>query len=736
MVVYVIDFSQASKNGLNPLSGPVRDYLWQQLEMAKASPQVTSVVITGGLTNFSAGADISEFDGPPPSGADRDVNLIDIVTCIEQFQKPVVAAISGNALGGGLEVALSCHYRVCTTNATMGLPEVMVGVVPGAGGTQRLPRLIGLEKALHHILTAIPMKGKRAAQLGLVDATVETPQQLIDTAQKWAEWAELMPLEDRRVSSKIVPDAKHAARIAKQAAKMLPHPSQGGFVQHCALKAVLASATQPFEQGQQIESQQFRSALTSNQGKARRHAFFAIRKAQKPVAALQPTTTSHPLLQRQNNSVQVAVIGAGTMGGGIALVLLQAGFSVTLVDIAKSALEKGVKQIHKIVQGYVAKRKLAPTKAKKLLARLSSTTRMEDLTSVQLVVEAVVERMKIKKSIFQTLDQVTPPSCILLSNTSTLDIDEMAFAVSAARRQTFAGWHFFSPAHVMKLVEIVKGKETSTATVVLLQALTKRIKKLGVVVGNCYGFCGNRLLRPYGREAAMILPGARTPQVVDSALTKFGMAMGVFTMGDLAGNDIEYNIRRELGWVRDPDTNAVGPNRPPRYTELGDDLVSKLGRIGQKAGKGWYDYNPKVGKGRKPLPSKEVEAFIQSFATASFTTGQAPLSEAAIIKRVMFPLVNEGFKCLEEGIAQSPSDIDVVYINGYGWPIWRGGPMFWADNEVGLPALLATLRDFASQFPEEEHFVPSKLLKNCVQMDVTVDEYYAKGLQHQRQSRL
>jgi 3-hydroxyacyl-CoA dehydrogenase len=328
-------------------------------------------------------------------------------------------------------------------------------------------------------------------------------------------------------------------------------------------------------------------AKDSMQGKARRHAFFAVRVAQKPVAPIDASIQTHPLLHRDNRHVQVAVIGAGTMGAMISLVLLQGGFPVTLVDISKPALEKGVKQIQSVIQSYVVKKKLPESKARQLVAQLSSTQRLEDLTHVQLVVEAVVERMKIKQSILKTLDQVTPPNCILLSNTSTLDIDQMAGVLGTQRRQSFAGWHFFSPAHVMKLVEIVRGKETSIATVVLLQALTKRIKKLGVVVGNCYGFCGNRLLRPYGREASMLLAegAAPTPQDVDKALTKFGMAMGVFAMGDLAGNDIEYNIRRELGWVRDPETNEVGSDRPKRYTELADDLVSKLGRVGQKAGK-------------------------------------------------------------------------------------------------------------------------------------------------------
>lgn len=586
MGVYQIDFSKAAKNALNPLGASVRDYLWRELQMAKDSPQVSSIVLTGGVQNFSAGADISEFDGPPP--APGSLTLIDIVEAIENFPKPIVAAIAGNALGGGLEVALSCHYRICTSNASMGLPEVTVGVVPGAGGTQRLPRLLGLQKALEVILTAKPMNGSQAAKLGLADAAVDAPSKLLGTAQKWAKQAESKSLDDRRVSHRRVPDALFAQQIEQQARKMLPKPERGGFVHHCALTAVMASATKPFKEGKQVEMEQYLRAVQSNQGKAHRHVFFAVRKAQKPVlAAPDSFVRDHPLLKRDIADVRVAVIGAGTMGAMIALVLLQTGFQVTLVDVAKPALENGIQKIQSVIQSYTAKKRLSQSKANYLAARLSSTQRLEDLTNVQLVVEAAVERMNVKKSIFKTLNQVTPIHCILLSNTSTLDIDQMASVLSTQRRQSFAGWHFFSPAHVMKLVEIVRGKETSLSSISLLQALTKRIKKLGVVVGNCDGFCGNRMVRPYGREAAMVLAegGATTPQQVDRALSKFGMALGVFAMGDLAGNDIEYNIRLELGWVRDPKTKVVGPNRPPRYTELPDDMVAKLGRVGQKAGK-------------------------------------------------------------------------------------------------------------------------------------------------------
>jgi 3-hydroxyacyl-CoA dehydrogenase len=593
MVVFVIDFSKAAKNALNPLGKPVRDYLWNQLETARESPHVSSVILTGGSHNFSAGADLTEFDDTTTrttrsaTNKTTSITLIDIVDAVEDFPKPVVAAICGNALGGGLELVLACHYRIATVTAILGLPEVTVGVIPGGGGTQRLPRLMGLQAATEGILTAKSMNANEAWQRNVIDAIVASPQELLEKAHQWAEWAELMPLDPRRVCQRTVPDADMAASIYQQASRTLLPSDKGGFVQHCALEALMASATQPMQVGKAIERECFQRAMESTQGKARRHAFFAIRLAQKPVASLDDVNKQHPLLSPKTG-VPVAVIGAGTMGGGIAIVLLQAGFQVTLVDISKPALERGLKGIAKIVQGFVTQQKITSQQATQILSNLSSTQRLEDLTHVQLVVEAVVERMKIKKSIFQLLDQVTPPSCILLSNTSTLDIDEMASVLSPQRQTSFAGWHFFSPAHIMKLVEIVKGKRTSTPNIALLQALTKRIQKLGVVVGNCDGFCGNRMLRPYGAEAAFLLAegGAKTPAVVDKALASdFGMAMGIFTMGDLAGNDIQYNVRRELGYVREKRDDPVPSKRPQRYTELGDDLVSKLGRVGQKASK-------------------------------------------------------------------------------------------------------------------------------------------------------
>jgi 3-hydroxyacyl-CoA dehydrogenase len=378
------------------------------------------------------------------------------------------------------------------------------------------------------------------------------------------------------------------------------------------------------------------------------------------------------------------------------------------------------------LESYQKRGQLTPTQVTGLQERLHITQDMQELTSCQLVVEAVIEDLQVKRAIFQTLNQVTPPTAILLSNTSTLDINQMAAVLDLSRRANFAGWHFFSPAHVMKLVEIVVGRDTSNETVALLQDLTKRIGKTGVVVGNCDGFCGNRLLKPYSLESILLLvEGHNTIDQVDQAFVKFGMVLGPFQMGDLAGNDVAYNIRKERGWVRDGKVTTLVPsNRPPRYTELADDMVTQLGRLGQKVGKGFYDYDPAIGKGRKALHSVEMANLIESYRFSE----AKPTEPEEMIRRVLFPLVNEGFKCLEEGIAQSPSDIDVIYLFGYGWPAWRGGPMYWADHEVTLPVLLKTLQRLHGQFPTTEHFVPSQLLERCVALDMTVEEHYRKGM--------
>jgi 3-hydroxyacyl-CoA dehydrogenase/enoyl-CoA hydratase/carnithine racemase len=745
MVVHVIDFSKATNNVLNPLGRKLRVYIWEQLQQASTDPNVTSIVLTGGgAGNFSAGADLTEFgsaatmlwsdDGTGAGDATPFVpSLIDVVNAIEASRKPVVAAIQGACLGGGLEVALACHYRVAAAHSAtkLGLPEVHVGVIPGAGGTQRLPRWIGLQQALSMILTGVPVNAKKALQLKLVDAVVEKSDDLLTTACQWAAWAEVMPLSNRRASLRSVPESPPTAHALCHVASLaLPAVNGGGEGVRAALEACRASYTLPFAEGMQREGELFLQVLQSAEGNARRHAFFAVRTAQK----MTHPAVRHILLQKDGvASIPTAVIGAGTMGGGIALVLLQAGFSVFLVDVSKPALDKGVAMIHSVVESYVKRKKVTEAVAKNILSRLTATQNLNDLSGCQLVVEAVIEKMEIKQKIFRTLNAVTGPDCILLSNTSTLDIDKMASVLDASRRPLFAGWHFFSPAHMMKLVEIVVGDATSTETTALLQALTKRIGKIGVVVRNCDGFCGNRLLRPYSAETVMLLvEDNATIEQVDRALLNFGMALGPFQLSDLAGNDVGYNIRRERGWVRREDEPSTPTNRPARYTELADDMVSQLGRLGQKTGKGWYDYDPAIGKGRKALPSQEMADFVARYVISK----QMSLSEHEIVERVLYPLVNEGFNCLEELIARTPGDIDVVYLYGYGWPAWRGGPMYWADHQIGLAALLNKLQEFHRRFPETDHYEPSNLLERCVEQGMTVEEYCSRGQQGHMHSKL
>jgi 3-hydroxyacyl-CoA dehydrogenase/enoyl-CoA hydratase/carnithine racemase len=713
VTVAVLEFGDGK---LNPLGGLTRKAINEQLETWRNDASVSSIVLMGrGGTHFCAGADMMEFANPSPDV----LSVSDLTYYIESYPKPIIAAIRGVALGGGLELALSCHYRVAMPDAKLGLPEVQVGVIPGAGGTQRLPRLVGVEQAVEMILKGKQVSGTQAMQLKLVDGVCPQQQPLLDCAAEWASWGERMKLPRVRDISM---DASHVEAVCDAAKKKIPSPDLGGFGVHAALKAIRASPD--FQRGMETEQNLFWETLAHPQGQARRHAFFAVRAAQK--AKPLPKGFRHPLLQ-PSPKVTVGVIGAGLMGSGIALVLLEAGFTVFLVDINDKALQKGVKFLQYTIGSNVKRGQWTKEKAESIGKRLKPTTTLQDLKNCHLVVEAVLENMKVKQQVFKTLDQVTPPEALLLSNTSTLSIDAIASALSPHRRAYCAGWHYFSPAHKMKLVEVVVGKDSSEQTIAVLQSLTKRVGKIGVTVGNCHGFVGNRMLGGYIGEASFLLAeGVATVESVDGALGKVhGMTMGPFTMGDLAGNDIGYFIRKEQGFTRDFETKQVGPNRGnQRYTELSDDMVTQLGRLGQKAGKGWYDYDPKVGKGRVGMPSKELAEFIKRYHP---TVRKLPLDSQGIIERILFPLVNEGFKILEEGMAQRPSDIDVVYLYGYGWPAWRGGPMFWADNEVGLPHLLKTLQELYREYPGSEWFKPSKLLETCVKMDVTVEQYYKQN---------
>jgi 3-hydroxyacyl-CoA dehydrogenase len=585
MTVHLIDFSTVSPNPLNPLGLKLRKFIWEELDQAQKREDVTSIVLTGGKSgNFSAGADIKEFGQLKDLATGEHIySLVDVVHKIENSPKPVVAAIRGNALGGGLEVALSCHYRVSDSTGKFGLPEVNVGVIPGAGGTQRLPRLVGVQTALTMILTGTPIKADKAKALGLVDHIASSNgTTLLSSAMDWAEWAALMPLDDRRVGHlKIKETPEEMDMIFSFAAKKLPSPKKGGEGLFAAMKAVKA-CSMPIKEGSKVELNLFLKTLAGVEGKAKRHAFFAVRKAQKPLGK---PPANHPLLKPNIKSQCAAVVGAGLMGSGICMVLLQAGFTVYLVDVYKQSLDKGVSFLRSTIQSNVKRGRMTKEKGAMMQQALKPTQRLEDLAPCSLVVEAVIEDMKIKKKIFSSLDRITSPSCIILSNTSTLDVDEMASAVSVSRRSLFAGWHFFSPAHIMKLVEIVVGKATSLDTVCVLQNLTRRIGKIGVVVGNCDGFVGNRMLISYSAETALLLEeGGGSVVSIDSAFVNFGMAMGPLQMGDMAGLDIGYNIRKQRGWISGG-TAARSNSRPARYSELADVIVAEYKRLGQKSGK-------------------------------------------------------------------------------------------------------------------------------------------------------
>jgi len=744
------------KNPLNPLGKETRIHIRNTLTQAIADPDTTSIILFGGK-NFSAGADITEFSAKnqdPKAAIETSAeipSLTDLANLIESCPKPVIGAITGVALGGGCELSLACHFRVAHEKARMGLPEVKIGLIPGAGGTQRLPRLCKDVAWALNVVTSGRMVGmKEAKAKHVVDEIVQGGvDDVLNMAKKYAKYGELMrDMTYRRTcNQQVIADddaegMKRAKLICDKMARKLPSKERGGESVCAALTAVRASFEKNgFDAGMEVESELFWDLLLNcPQGRGMRHAFFAERAAQKGNPNFLSGPIAQEFMKKEGEPPLVGVIGAGTMGAGIAVGFLRAGCKVILVDVNQKGLERGVKTISKIFQQDVAKKRISPAQSNHILTtNLSHTSDMKtgNFCNCLLVVEAVFENLQVKQSIFSQLDQIVKnPHALLLSNTSTLSIDSIASALSPERRPYCAGMHFFSPAHIMKLVEIVVSSTSSPETIALVQFITsKKLRKVGVTVGNCQGFVGNRMINPYSTEAVFLLEegGAKVPEV-DTALYSFGMAMGPLNMGDLAGNDIGYLIAKSKGLVKDSKTGKPGPNRKPgmRYSDLGDDLVTKLGRIGMKAQKGWYDYDTKVGKGRKPIPSKEVEDFIAGYVKGPVKK----FSQQEIVERCLFGLINEGFKILEEDIAQSPSDIDVIYLFGYGWPVYRGGPMYWIDNEVGLPYFLKRLEEMAKAFPGSSHYVPSKLLKKCVALGVSLEEYYAQGLNKSNKSKL
>jgi 3-hydroxyacyl-CoA dehydrogenase len=651
---------------VNGLGNALRARLLEHLKKADADPAVRAVVLIGGGKAFSGGADIREFGKPREKPDLSDVNDFQ-----DAMQKPLVAAIAGFALGGGLELALACHYRVAAAGAQLGLPEVKLGILPGSGGTQRLPRIVPVAEAVRMMTTGNSIPAEKALGLGLVDEVVKDGDLLaaaLDYAKKLL--AEKKPLRRiRDITPKVDGDVtaffkKTREEVAK-ASRGYPAPLE-------IVACVEAAVTKPFAH-----------LVETTESKALRHAFFAERQTTKIPDVPEDTPT------RQIN--KAAVVGAGTMGGGIAMSFANAGIPVTVVETAQDALDRGLSRIRSNYAATVAKGRLAQADMDKRMALIRGTLNLGQIADADIVVEAVFERMDVKQELFRKLDGIVQDGAILATNTSTLDVDRIA-AVTR-RPQDVVGTHFFSPANVMRLLEVVRGKKTAKDVLATTLKLGKALKKVPVVSGVCDGFIGNRMLEKYGQQSLFLIDEGATPQQVDGALEKWGMAMGPFRMYDMAGNDIGWEIRKRRYQER-PDMV---------YSRIAD-RICEQGRFGQKAGKGFYRYEP---GDRKAIPDPAVGEIIRKYRE-EIGVKPRPISDEEIVERCIYALVNEGARILEEGIALRASDIDMVYLTGYGFPPYRGGPMFYADT-VGLAKVLSTLERFQKGY-QGSQWQPAPLL--------------------------
>jgi 3-hydroxyacyl-CoA dehydrogenase len=666
---------------VNGLGHETRLGLTTGLERALADAAVKAIVITGAGKAFSGGADIREFGS---SKALAEPNLNSVILALEASTKPIIAAVHSVAMGGGLELALGCHYRVASPGTLVALPEVKIGLIPGAGGTQRLPRVLGVENAMNMIVSGEPAPSEMLAMAPgqkLFQKIIEGD--LMAGALAYAaEVADVRPLplvRDLKVSH---PSADAYVQFVKNMvggmSKNFPAPLK-------CVEAVAGSLKLKFDDGMKLERELFLGLMVTPECKALRHAFMAERATSK----IPDVPADTPVREVR----KLAVIGAGTMGGGIAMNFLNAGIPVVMLEMKQEALDKGVGIIRKNYEAQVKKGKLKQDKFDGRMALLSTTLNYADLKDADMVIEAVFEDMAVKEKVFKTLDEVMKPGAILASNTSTLDVDQIA--AFTKRPQDVIGTHFFSPANVMKLLEVIRGEATAKDVLATVMALGKKIKKTTVVSGVCDGFIGNRMIEQYSRQAGFLLEEGCTPEQVDKAMEKFGMAMGPFRMGDLAGNDVGWFIRKRRYLEK--------PNM--RYSKTAD-LLCELGRYGQKTGAGWYDYVP--GK-RDAIPSKLVTDMIEKHRAELGVTPRK-IGDDEIVHRLVYALVNEGAKIVEEGIAMRASDIDMVYLTGYGFPLHRGGPMNYADT-VGLFNVVAAMKRFAANPLDDAGFwTPAPLL--------------------------
>ena len=670
---------------VNGLGQSTRSGIKAGIEQALADAAVQAVVIIGSGKVFCGGADIREF-GSPKAYAEPDLHVT--LDTVEKSSKPVVAAIHGVAMGGGLELALACNYRVVTAGTQIALPEVNIGIVPGAGGTQRLPRALGVETALQMITTGASVMSEKLAKAPgqkLFDELVEGD--LLSAAIAFAQRvAAVRPLPSVRQLTVAAPaDAEAFNRARAELAKTRRNLEAP---QRC-VDCVEAATKLDLDAGIAYEREVFGKLVTSDQARALRHAFFGERSASK----IPDVSADTPLRKVE----KVAVIGAGTMGGGITMCFLNAGVPVTLLEMKQEAIDRGVGIIRKNYEAQVAKGKLSQDKYDQRMALLSTTLSYNDIAQADMVIEAVFEDMGVKGQVFTQLDAVMKPGAILASNTSTLDVDKIAEITK--RPADVVGLHFFSPANVMRLLEVVRSKHTAKDVMATVMAVAKKIKKVAVVSGVCDGFIGNRMFEQYVRQSFLLIEEGATVQQVDKAAEAFGWAMGPFRVGDLAGNDIGYAIRKRRR-IEQPDV---------QYSPIPDAVV-ELGRLGQKAGKGWYDYE--VGK-REPVPSAEVQACIDKVRADKGITPRA-ISDEEIVERLMLALANEGAHILGEGIASKASDIDMVYLTGYGFPVYRGGPMLFADM-MGLDKVVAKMAQFAANPLDDAKFwQPAPVLAKLV----------------------
>jgi len=668
---------------VNALSPGVREGIWATIDETNGDPAVKAAVVIGGGRTFVAGADIKEF-GKMTSGGPRR-SLLPLLLHIEDSGKPVVMAIHGTAFGGGLELAMAGHYRVASPTAQLGQPEVNLGIIPGAAGTQRLPRLVGVAKAVEMCAGGKPVSAREAVALGLIDRLIDGD--LLAGAVVFAREIADKPAPKTRARAEKLGTAAENAAIFAAARDAAGKKQRGLKAPLAAIDAVQAATKLSFEEGCQAEAKLFTECLFSDQSKALIHVFFGERE----VAKIPDIPKETPVMPVN----RVAVVGSGTMGGGIAMVFANAGIPVLLKDVDEAPLNLGMEKIRKNYASSVQRWRFTQAFVEERLQLITPVLNYDAFSGVDMVIEAVFEGMALKKAVFAELDRACRQGAILASNTSTLNIDEIAGATS--RPEAVIGTHFFSPANVMRLLEIVRGKKSSKEVIATCMQLSKNLGKIGVLVGNCRGFVGNRMFGPYRREAQFLIEEGAEVEVVDKALVDFGMAMGPLATGDLAGLDVGWRIRKEYRHLEKP-----GVRQP-----FAEDRLCELGRYGQKTLKGWYRYD----ENRCASADPEVTALVRK-GSADAGIPQRQISAAEIVDRCIYALVNEGARILEEGYALRAVDIDIIYLNGYGFPAYRGGPMWHADT-VGLPKVYHRICEFHQQ--HGELWAPAPLLKRLAE---------------------